>query len=150
MKKWLIGHMILYRRSIKIKCKKPGKIHVNHQLLLLFPHPKSAEQYGSYYCFWEKQLVPGGHGKQRCPKWHLLPAYLAHQVRSRALLWLAPKKPNYARQRMVVLCQLIPGYYLLSLASDTSYFSPGHCTSELAKYDYSKSHLFIFMCFRKV
>ena len=48
---------------------------------------------------------------------------------------------------MVVLCQLIPGHCLLSLASDTSYFSSGHCTSKLAKYDYSKSQLFIFMCF---
>lgn len=46
---------------------------------------------------------------------------------------------------MVVLCQPIPGHYLLSLASDIFYFSPGHCTSELAKYDYSKSQLFIFM-----
>ena len=110
------------------------------------------EQCGSYYCFWEIQLVPGGHGKERCPKWHLLPAYLAHKVRSGALLWLPPNKCNDARQRMVVPCQLIPGHYLLSLASDTSYFSPGHCTSEPANYGYSKSQLFIFMCFyaRKV
>lgn len=86
------------------------------------------------------------------PKVAFTPCLSGPLVRNGALLRLVSNQGNGARQRMVVLCQLIPGHLLLSLASDASYSSPGHCTSELAKYDYSKSQPFIFMCFyaRKV
>ena len=81
------------------------------------------------------------------PKVAFTPCLSGPLVRNGALLRLVSNQGNGARQRMVVLCQLIPGHLLLSLASDASYSSPGHCTSELAKYDYSKSQPFIFMCF---
>lgn len=81
------------------------------------------------------------------PKVAFTPCLLGPLGRNGALLWLASNKFSCARQRMVVLCQLIPGHYLLSLASDTSYFSPRPLYSQLAKYDYSKSQIIIFMCF---
>lgn len=47
-------------------------------------------------------------------------------------------------------CQLIPGCGVLSLAADISFSSLGHCMSEQAKYDYSKSqsfHIYIPLCY---
>lgn len=147
MKKWLIGNKILYRWSTESKCKRPDKIHVSHQ-----PSPFSPSKVSGTIRIL-LLLLGNTIGSRRSwqakvPKVAFTPCLLGPIGRSGALLWLASNRCNGARQRMVVLCQLIPGHYLLSLASHTSYFSPGHCTSEPTKYDYSKSQIFIFMCFK--
>jgi hypothetical protein len=72
---------------------------------------------------------------------------LAHKARELGLFFVACNKCNCARQRMVALCQKIPGCYLAIFGFSYFLFLPRPLTSELVRYDYSKSQLFIFRHF---